>query len=182
MEIFCLDTWRYHTNVIWFFWSRMCWVWGWEKQDNTARGIPLCKNHHGCVQGRDGRAVSVCSSVFFSVFKHGQELQHPIAMLAWEGVVCQRVSGTVTQNERVQKLHTRENMFAVLRKRKGLQQHWKYHTKDISVLYLSSLHRIWMDFIYRESAILTVRTAQISMASIQIIQSTSISLHCSAVP
>lgn len=75
-------------------------------------------------------------------------------------------------------MHTRQNMFPMLRKRKrkGLQEQWKYYTKDLSILYLSRLQRIWMDFSYRESTILTVytvTTAQISMVSIQIIQSTS---------
>jgi len=51
-----------------------------------------------------------------------------------------RGSGTVTQHG-VQKMYTRQNMFPMLRKRKrkGLQEQWKYYTNDLSILYLSRL-------------------------------------------
>lgn len=94
---------------------------------------------------------------------------------------------TVTQHGGVQKMSTRKNMFPKLRKRKRreLQKQWKCCKTALPTHYLCHLQRIWMDFSYRESTILTVytvRTAQTGTISIQVIQWTSyfLTLHGSS--
>lgn len=82
---------------------------------------------------------------------------------------------TVTQHGGVQKMSTRKNMFPKLRKRKRreLQKQRKCCKTALPTHYLCHLQRIWMDFSYRESTILTVytvRTAQTGTISIQVIQ------------
>lgn len=89
-----------------------------------------------------------------------------------------RGSGTVTQHGGVQKVHTTKSMFPMSRKRKrkGLQEQEKHYKKDLPILYLCPLKRIWMEYSCRESAVptaYTVTTAQIGIVSIHIILWTS---------